>query len=264
MPSPFPGMDPYLECYAWRDFHSAFNVSARTALRRLLGDRYGIFVEWDVFIHEPPADQRRRVAVADVAVNDRRPVEASSAPSVGTLLAPSHATIAVDLVAERQWRVEVRDRNDDRLVTVIELLSPTNKVDDGRAVYLNKRQNYLLSGVNLVEIDLLRAGRPMPMSPPPSTPYYALVARPGDEGVHDLWPVRLRETLPIIPIPLSKGDADVPLELQSLADAVYDEAGYGERLYDRELEPPLSSDDAAWAAGLLREAGVTRPVPAGT
>lgn len=258
MPSPFPGMNPYLEVYAWRDFHTAFNVAARTALRQVLGERYGVFVEWDVVIHEPPAEERQRFAVADVALSDRQKQTAPASGQSTRTAAPAQASIAVDLIEERHRRVEIRDRQNDRLVTVVELLSPANKADDGRTAYLSKRQQYLIAGVNLVEIDLLRGGRVLPMSPQPASPYYALVARLEDEGTHGLWPIGLRDPLPTIPVPLRSPDPDAQLDLQALLNGVYDEASYGRVLYARDLKPPLSPEDQAWAEGMLREASSRR------
>ena len=259
MPSPFPGMNPYLEAYRWKDFHTQYLVAIRQALATELAGRYSVFSEEDLFIHEPSAKRRRKVAVADVAVSV--PAWADTGTSPAATLTPSVTPVLATLpevVAEERHRwIEIRDSDGGRLVTAIEILSPTNKVGDGRGQYLAKR-HALVREANLVEIDLLRVGRRMPMEPAPQTPYCVMVARRRRRPEVELWPLGLRDVLPSVPIPLLPDDADAVLDLQSLLHATYDAAAYRPALYDRDLDPPLSPDDAAWAAGVIR------PAPAGT
>ena len=267
MASPFPGVDPYVEGYFWRDFHTQFIVAMRRALRRQISHDYDVFSEHDVFVHEPTADERRRkVAVLDAGVT-----RASNATVTGGVATATKAVAEPSFVArydtemptEKHRWLEIRDRAGSRLVTAIELLSPTNKESGkGMSQYLNKRREFLDSAANFIEIDLLRGGRAMPLDPEPVGPYSIALRRghldadaaPEAYGEVAVWDVGLRRPLPTIPVPLAPPDADVPLDLQALLHATYAEADYGPRLYDHDLDPPLDADDAAWAAGLLREA----------
>ena len=245
MPSPFPGMNPYLEAYRWKDFHTQYLVAIRQALAPKLAGRYSVLSEEDLFIHEPSAKRRRRVAVADVAASVPAWTDTGSSSAAPVL------AMLPEVVAEGQHRwIEIRDSEDGRLVTAVEILSPTNKVGDGRGQYLAKR-HALAREANLVEIDLLRVGRRMPMEPAPDTPYCVMVARRRRRPEVELWPLGLRDVLPSVPIPLLGDDADATLDLQALLHATYDAAAYRPALYDRALDPPLSADDAAWAADLL-------------
>jgi hypothetical protein len=249
MPSPFPGIDPYIEGSDWRDFHTTFNVMIRLSLQQQLGAAYKVSVEYDLFIHEPSADERLSHVVADVSLTEGSVRHRQSAVTS----VPTQTTLRVDLVEERLKRIEIRDAKMRRLVTVIELLSPTSKKrDQGRTSYFNKRLNYLAAGANLVEIDLLRGGSALPMEPQPASPFYTLVAR-ADQDKQDVWPIGLREALPVVPLPLKPDDSDAVLELQAIFDQTYDAGGYKHRLYDTPPEPPLSPEDAAWAADFLAD-----------
>lgn len=113
------------------------------------------------------------------------------------------------------FTVEIRDRANRQLVTAIEVLSPTNKRSEGYAEYLAKRRRLMVSSVHLLEIDLLRLGQRVPMRQPlPSAPYFVFLSRAPDRPIIEVWPVSLAEPLPVVPVPLLPGDADVPLDLQ--------------------------------------------------
>ncbi len=216
MPSPFPGMNPYLEQNdVWEDFHGSFINHARDVLMELVGAHY--------FVKIVP------------------------------LAVPLHlAPLAVDV--EILCSLEIHDRRLRRVVTVLELLSPTNKASGpDRDDYLRKRNLLLMSPVNLVEIDLRRGGeRP---SPPvlPACDYYAMVARAQDWPQAGFWPIGLRERLPVIPIPVSPPDPEVPLDLQELLHRVYDAAGYKRYVYSDKPHPALRPADAEWAEQIARQ-----------
>ncbi len=153
-----------------------------------------------------------------------------------------------------------------RLVTSIEVLSPSNKRQGSKGwkIYLRKRRALLLGKANLVEIDLVRRGTRMPMLDRwPDSPYYLLVAR--DEWAPDcrVWPAFFDEPLPPIAIPLNRPDADITLALQPLIDGIYQRARYYEQIdYSRLLKPPLSPEEAAWLTKQLRpEPPPSRPRP---
>lgn len=251
MPSPFPGMNPYLESFHWRDFHAGFIWQIRAHLRRQIGEGYDVLAEEDVFVHEPPAeDRRRRVAVADVAVT--RGSQAGGVAAASASRPTYVARVTTELVEETHRWVKITDRSEGRLVTAIELLSPSNKQGGASfAQYLAKRTGFLAADVNFVEIDLLRGGEPMPVDPLPPGPYSVVVKRADRLPEVDVWSFGLRESLPRVPVPLRAPDRDATLDLQSLLHATYDEAAYGPRLYEKPPEPPLSADELAWAEQLL-------------
>jgi len=136
-----------------------------------------------------------------------------------------------------------------RLVTSIEVLSPSNKRPHtpGWDLYLRKRQSLLLGDVNLVEIDLLRGGQRMPMLDTwPDSPYTMLVARAKKYDACQVWPVYFQMPSPSIPVPLAKPDPDIPLDLQPMIDAIYQRSRYERSIdYNKPLTPPLDAADAA-------------------
>jgi hypothetical protein len=153
---------------------------------------------------------------------------------------------------ERISYLEIRDREDWRLVTVIELLSPANKcAGPDREQYLAKRAQLLHSTVHFVELDLLRGGPRMPLQNLPDCDYYALVSRVEKRPTAELWPVRLREPMPVIPIPLASSYPDARLDLQEIIHRVHDAAGYQHYVYRHEPEPRLAREDMEWARQCL-------------
>jgi hypothetical protein len=152
------------------------------------------------------------------------------------------------LDVERHSFLEVRDRRDRELVTVIEWLSPSNKrAGADREQYLAKRRQLFASPVHLVEMDLLRGGPRLPLEDLPDCDYYALVSRAEQRPRVGVWPLRLRDPLPVIPVPLRAPHPDARLDLQDLLHRLYDQAGYQDYIYTGTPQPPLHPQDAAWA-----------------
>ena len=245
MPSPFPGMNPFLENDdAWEDFHHNFISQAQAWLSQRVGEKYLVKVEVRLYLHELSAEERRFFGRTDVGITDREPKAERAATA--TLAAPVQLHMpAVDI--ERHASLEIRDRRNRRLVTAIELLSPTNKrPGEDRDDYLAKRRQLLASRVHLVEVDLRRGGmRPEPPKVP-ACDYYVLVSRADDWPSIGFWPIGLREQLPDIPIPLQSPDPHVLLDLQAVLHRVYDSADYAKYIYTETPQPPLSPEDAAW------------------
>jgi len=251
MPSPFPGMNPYLEWPGlWPDFHGGYIHRLRAQLAPKVRPKYFVRVQENVYLHELPEVSARLLAVADLEVGTRPP---APTPGGGPAAVAAPATIEFPVQVEeiRVPHLEVIDRHGDRVVTVLELLSPANKyAGPDRDQYLAKRLELLRAGVNFVELDLLRGG-PRTLRPLPPGDYYALVARVAEWPRAGVWPVRLRDPLPTIPVPLRPGEGEPTLDLQAALHAQYDEAVYEEYIYARSPEPALSAEDAAWAAGLI-------------
>jgi hypothetical protein len=164
-------------------------------------------------------------------------------------------TVEIEWAAEgaRQIGVQVRDTAEHRLVTSIEVLSQANKCGDGREPYRAKRQRILLSTAHLIEIDLLRTGERVPVQRPlPDYPYFVLLSRADQRPVSDVWPIRLSDPLPTVPVPLLQGDGDVPLDLQEAFASVYDTFHYELTVdYTRPPEVQLRPDQAQWVRKAL-------------
>jgi len=247
MKSPFPGMDPYLEDH-WRDVHARLIVYICDHLQDQLGaGKLRARVE-----------ERLVVEADDVAVRainpDVRVFESARGDEGGGV-----AIAAPAAEDQTETYIEIIERGThDRLVTVIELLSPTNKLGaDARRAYAIKRQEVRSAGANLVEIDLTRAGHrqlaawPIPRSH--RTTFQACVTRAHDRSQPraEVYRMPLEQPLPVIKVPLRPTDKDVTINLQALVDQAYRRGAYDDIDYTRPPVPPLSRTDAAWAAELL-------------
>jgi hypothetical protein len=260
MPSPFPGMNPYLEQErVWSDFHESFMPAARDALAVQVRPHFIAKINEHLFIHELPEDARRFVGRADVSVT--RPSFAAAAEGAATAAVEAPAKVRLPAVdVERLSFVEIRDRDDWQLVTVIELLSPANKyAGPDREQYLAKRGQLLASPVHVVEIDLLRGGPRMPMQDLPECDYCVLVSRAQERPDAGVWPLRLRAPLPAVPIPLRPPHPDAQLDLQQLLHRIYDGAGYEDFIYRSPPQPRLSPEDASWAQQFVPAGQEIRP-----
>ncbi len=251
MPSPFPGMDPYLEDpWLWPDFHLTFIVSIRAELNRRLPEGYAILADRYVWVQEEDGETRA-LTKPDIGFTGEG-VSQAGQPGVAT----TPVEIVLPSLSEKgSPYLKIVDSQDRRLVTVIELLSPTNKTKGkDREAYLLKRCEYLATGVNLVEMDLLRKGERLPwgIPPAPRTDYYVMVSRAAERPKAVTWPFSVRDPLPTVPIPLNAPDADVLIALHDCLDAAYDSAGYRRELnYNKPPNPPLTEPDATWARELL-------------
>jgi len=263
MPSPFPGMDPYLEEPGlWPDVHARLIAVSSEFLGQALRPKYYVRIEQRVYISDEH-DSGRLVMVPDlrIALNPNRAGQAF-APGGGTALAVAEPIEAITLIEEEihESYIEIVDRVERLVVTVIEILSPTNKVagSRGRESYENKRSDVMKSPSHLVEIDLLRRGLPIPVyGGIPPHEYLVHVSRAGRRPRATLWPIRLSQKLPPITVPLKPEDGDVVLDLQAVLEAACDRAGYDFELdYSADPIPPLEGERNAWAHRLLKEKGL--------
>jgi hypothetical protein len=263
MKSPFPGMDPYLEQH-WGDVHHNLITFAQGLLNEHLPRDLRARVQERVLVELPSED---RVYYPDVRV-----VEHESRGQAGTALAASEVTLAEPLEVpflepETQGFLEiVETRPERRVITVLEVLSPSNKyAGPGRELYRQKQHDLAAGSVSLVEIDLLRAGPhvlqvPLAQYPPAYRTAYKVCVHRGWKASAEIYRVPLRERLPTIRVPLRQTDADVPLDLQALIEQVYRHGRYDDIDYTVAPVPPLEPGDATWADELLRAAG-KRPTP---
>lgn len=250
MPSPFPGMDPYLEDPdVWSDFHTTFITTFRRQLHAVLPPQYVARVDRHVWVQEPD-DERLLLGRPDVYA--ATPAEAEGGAATATIADPFTVELAVQ-PSEGSRYLRIVDAKSRRVVTVVELLSPSNKTSGpDRTAYLTKRNDYLARRLNLVEIDLLRAGQRMPMGAPPPAQYYVLVARAARMPHAGLWAVSLREPLPPIPVPLDPSVPEVTVDLQRCLSDSYDEGRFAQDIdYVEPPVPVLHEPDATWARELL-------------
>lgn len=153
--------------------------------------------------------------------------------------------------------LEIHDVETGELVTALEILSPANKLcRQHREDYERKRQRILDSRTSLVEVDLLRAGRPMPLSGRcPESDYRILLRRGWTRPRAKLHAFEVRQPIPAIPVHLAAGDEEPVLKLNDVLHELYRRARFDLRLrYDRPPEPPLREEDAAWARNLVERA----------
>lgn len=259
MASPFPGMDPYLEGYLWPDVHNALAAKIRQILTPAIRPRYAarlnlyvvedVTPEGDIGILYPDVEIMRRPHTSSI---NSSPLQASST-GLGEIT-PAALTIPVVLPVEVQiTTVEIRDTAQNTLITSIEILSPVNKREPGLTAYRMKRQRLYQAGVHLVELDLLRRGtRPIMHADVPQVAYLMALTR-AHTGKTDVWPVRLQDSLPVLPIPLRRPDDDVALPLGDALRAIYAEAAYDLSIAydDTPPLPPLSEEDKTWLRALL-------------
>lgn len=260
MPSPFPGMDPYLEgSVYWAGFHTRFVVAISDAIVAQLPAGYYAEVEQHVWLEDEAGDDRYPFARPDTYVGDD---ESDGGTAIVTRkkkkkeVTPALEVTLPKLLKRPHKYVKIVDKDDNRVVTVLELLSPSNKSGEDRDKYLQKRSEIFAVKVNLVELDLLRDGDRMPFGKPkpPAADYYALVCRGGQHPKASVWGWTVRDPFPLLPVPLKTADGDIELDLKPCFDRTYDGAGYRTRIrYDQPPESPLRVADAKWAT----ENGIT-------
>ncbi len=252
MKSPFPGMDPYLEPH-WPGLHTQLAALATAELNRVLPDDLVARPEERLSIES--TEELIRSVTPDVMVY--QPEGTDLADGGLAISAPYKLVVSVEPITERFIRIIRAD--DGRLITVIEFISPANKMGNGLEQYLQRRDELLSGGVHVVEIDLVRRGNWRGLMRPHLCPLeaiepYRVTIRVGGRRSAYLYPISLRRPLPSISIPLRPGDKEVKLVLQPLLDQAYENGRYGFTLnYDQPPDPPLEEDDAAWAEALIEE-----------
>jgi hypothetical protein len=260
MRGPFPGMDPYLEHPDyWPSFHARLIFHLGSLLQEVLPPEYVAEFEQRVELV-----LSSREIIPDVAVL-RQPVEVSGALSG---LNPGRADEPVLICAEpeeaREHYIEILHLPSETVVAVLEVSSPTNKVDRrGREAYREKQRAVLASDVHLIEIDLLRRGGHWASVPEEALlrhqpfDYLVCISRAGKRDVYECYFRTIRQPLPQVGVPLATPDPDVVLDLQAAFDRAYTQGRLRGRVsYGSRTIPPLGPDDEGWADGLLRDAGL--------
>ncbi len=261
MPSPFPGMDPYLEGYLWPDVHNALASKIRQQLTPKLRPRYTARLE--IYLVEDTAPEGEiGILYPDVEVLQVQQTTATTPspaplPSIGrSSVATTPAPLTLPVIQPVKVRIpsiEIRDTANNVLVTCIEILSPVNKREPGLTPYRQKRQRLYQANVHLIELDFLRRGTHPFNHPRIRASPYIITLTLAQSGVVNIWPVGIQESLPTIPLPLRLPDPDIPLDLSSALNAIYDEAAYDLSIdYSQPPPPPpLSEVDTCWMEALL-------------
>ncbi|MBI3462877.1 MAG: DUF4058 family protein [Planctomycetes bacterium] len=257
MPSPFPGMDPYLENPAfWPDFHARFITYWCDTLRELLPEQYEARVDERVNLVEVHPEHVKLIA-PDVSItrDASATMPASEAKGVATI-EPTVIPLAME-EGVRETYIEIRRRPERTLIAVLELLSPSNKEEPGRSIYLAKRNALLHQDVHLVELDLLLADRRLPLAGPyPAGDYFALVSRSDRRPDCHVFAWTIREPLPTIPIPLRSPDRDIAIDLGAVFTQNYDRGGYRRSLiYQAPPDVKLPPQDLSWVVETALHAG---------
>ena len=264
MPSPFPGMDPYLE-QQWTNLHTTLITYIRDWINPRLPRNYIAKMEEAIAVESDEGDRWAYVPDVFVAPDPDALYDPQDEGGDGGGVAVAEPVavakpIKIKMVTDEwmQKYITITDARGSRLITVIELLSPSNKRGGGMREYRKKRQDILWGGANLVEIDLCRGGDwerllwPDTLPPEAEATYRIITHRRHGSGSLEIFPIHLDQRLPAIPIPLRENDEDVVLDLQPLLDRAYDNGRFGRSLdYTARLEPPLEGEEAAWAAGVL-------------
>jgi hypothetical protein len=252
-------MDPYLEAPSlWPDVHHELISEIRAALDPALRPSYVARVELRVYISDDE-DPGREVLVPDLRVEagpKRRGTRKTKGEPESAVTEPLIVPTLLDEEIEEAF-LKIVHVESESLVTLIEVLSPANKVrgSRGRTSFMRKRQDILNSEVHWVEIDLLRAGTPSVTDPPLRPSDYRVLISRADRRLRTLhWPISVRQELPVIGIPLRGKDPEAPVALGAVLRSVYDRAAYDVSVdYRKEPEPPLTGNDAKWARELVRK-----------
>jgi hypothetical protein len=245
-------MDPYLEHPSlWPDVHNRLITAIADDLTPKLAPRYYIGLERRTYLLKP--DDVVFIGRPDIAFASPRPI-----PQPATMPLAEIGVLDVELPMNDKVSenfLVVYEVVTGKVVTLLELLSPANKLhNEGREQYLQKRNDVAFSRTNFIEVDLLRAGEPMPLiGQPVQSDYRILVSWGWQRPRAQLYPFNLRDSIPLFSLPLLPEDDTPEVDLGAILHALYDRARFDLRLdYTQPPVPPLSEEDAAWAKGLAK------------
>jgi len=226
MPSPFPGMDPYLEAPSlWASFHHHLATWLYQSLLPGLVDRYRARVGQRIYCTEQP--------------------------------------LFTSVVREEHHEdyIEIRQRSDGRLITLLDFVSPTNKTTEaGKQAYLEKRREGKGQGANLIEIDLVLQGQPMleySREGLPDWDYAVTVTRATQPDRFEIYTAVLQKRLPRFSMPLASDERNTVVDLQTILTRTYEQAGFGAKIdYRGNPEVHLNDEDLSWVNELLKQHGL--------
>ncbi|MBW4611813.1 MAG: DUF4058 family protein [Desmonostoc vinosum HA7617-LM4] len=256
----FPGMNPYLEApVLWQKIHKRAIVAIADSLSPQLRPKYIVDIEERVY--QTSGEDSLLVGIPDVAVQRQNNAINSQTAHVAIVSPKTQAVKVTVPIPETitESYLEVREVATREVVTVIEILSPKNKRSgEGRRAYERKRQRVLRSFTNLVEIDLLRDGKPMLVfGDGTQNDYRILVSKGESRPQADLYAFNLPEVIPSFPLPLRNGDSEPLVDLQTILSGIYERAGYELVIdYNQQPIPKLSEANAVWLDALLQDRGL--------
>lgn len=262
MPTPFPGMDPFIESSRlWSQFHTALIVALQQYLTPKIRPKYRVEIEERTyqqleFIGERADD---RVGIPDVLIEQSKKLrETTVAYSVGetAIITPFTAELPQYFEIKERY-LEVRHLESQKIITSMELISPSNKIrGKGKDEYEEKRKKVLASYTHFIEIDLTRAGEVLPMKLHNGSvgDYRVIVSRAQRRPRADVYAFQLRQPIPSFPVPLLQEDPEPIVPLNQLVHELYDRAGYDMAIdYSQPLDPPLAQEDQQWANALIKK-----------
>ncbi|MCB0583970.1 MAG: DUF4058 family protein [Phaeodactylibacter sp.] len=259
MKPPFPGMDPWLEGHVWPDVHHGLAFVFKEQLVSKVVPKYFVRVE-TYTVEDTSPEEEVGIMYPDVEILKKQPEPAQMPVSQGTegidVLTPVTMIIPRPVIEVNIPVVEIRDRENQQLITAIEILSPVNKRGKGLDKYREKRQLLHEDGVHLLEVDLLRRGqRPLNYPTLPRAAHYFVMLSRGDRYKTEVWAMTIRDKLPVVPIPLKSPDPDVRLDIGAAFNEVYERSRYELSVkYNNEPAPPaFSTEDMQWLQGILKE-----------
>jgi hypothetical protein len=242
----FPGMNPYLEHPAlWPEIHHGVIGGLMRALNPQITPKYRAAVDKRVYMDTV------LVGIPDTTVFQKPALSLPSKNLSGqtTAVASKPERVTVPMLEEvNEPYLEIREIATQRVITVVELLSPKNKRSgEGRQQYLAKRQSVLNSQTHFVEIDLLRAGEPMPIEGGRKSDYQILVSRSQERPAAERYPFNLRDSIPCFCLPLQSGDEEPVIDLQQIILQACEEAAIDLSIdYTQAPSPALDAKDIAW------------------
>lgn len=259
MPSPFPGINPYLENPAlWPEVHSRLIVAIADELNLQIMPKYRAAIERRVY--DLQGDEALLIGIPDVTV-ERRSASGTSrnnlavmAPTSPVKASPVKVRLPMS-IEMRESYLQIKEIATGEVLTAVELLSPTNKrPGTGRNAYEEKRREDLSSRTHLIEVDLLHSGEPMALAAGQLKSHYRiLVSRSDQRPQADLYAFNLSDKIPRFPLPLKAEDIEPVIDLGNLLNQVYDRAGYEVVIdYTQPPVPPLDEAALAWTHSWLQ------------
>ena len=263
MPSPFPGMNPYLENPTlWQQVHTHLIVAIAEQMNPILRPKYRMAMEERVYTETSNDDNLELVGIPDnlIFARSSNVTETLSNVAVASLKVKPLTITIPQPETIKEWYLQVKDVETKQVITVLEILSPKNKkTGEGRHKYLRKRERVLMSLIHFIEIDLLRKGEIMPMniSGEITTDYRIIISRSDRRPQADLYAFNLAQEIPSIPLPLKPEDEEPLIPLQALLHSLYERGSYDLAInYQKQSLPDISEDDKMWVDNLLKEQGL--------
>lgn len=234
----------------WTDVHNSLIAAIGDAIVPEVAPDYYVGLERRAYLLKP--DDIVFVGRADLAIiTDKSPVTTPATSSFNGVM-----TVEVPMTDEiGEDYLEIHEVKSGKLITLIEVLSPTNKISrEGREQYMQKRSQILPARTNLIEIDLLRSGEPMPVvGRTVSTDYRTLISRGHQRPKAQLYGFGVRRSILEFPLPTLPHETEPQVDLNTILHDLYIRARFDLRLdYSQQPLPPLAEDDAAWAQALIR------------